>query len=283
MALAEFDNRGGEGIVGFAQRSIPIVDGDSENWYRYVTVNGARIFEYGSPCGTCGIVFRKIASPVNRVRDADAVDLLGTLDVVPPEHALRRLARVLEPGIYRPAAIEGTVRRIEPGTTDDYFSTDVVRLFGLEPPEYASPQQTATPYYSMIPDGVLPRTGRTTGPHRALLTALLMPLHDPARLDRTRIEQWKRLAVEGRQLTAFALSVIDDQQPATEIPDPTYPYAEQLLLTNCLLAGHHRVQAAAELGVPVRVLTFLKKDQSLVEDDADIETALACFARSARP
>src|SRR5438093_6622378 len=52
--------------------------------------------------------------------------------ITPPnaENALRRLARVLQPGFYHPAIVEGTVRLIEPGAPADYFASDVVRLSG---------------------------------------------------------------------------------------------------------------------------------------------------------
>ena len=36
--------------------------------------------------------------------------------------------------------IEAPVRLAIPGTPEDYFATEVVRLFGLEPPEYEKPQ-----------------------------------------------------------------------------------------------------------------------------------------------
>ena len=137
MALPSFENIEGEGIVSFK---------DPVDFYSYLLVNGERIFEYGSPCGTCGIVFRKVRSPKNQISDPEAVQLLGDLSEVPSDQTLQRLARVLEPGTYHPIVIEGTIQYIEPGSPNDYFATDVVQLFGLEPPEN-KPAGPWTPYY----------------------------------------------------------------------------------------------------------------------------------------
>jgi hypothetical protein len=186
---------------------------------------------------------------------------------------------VLERGLYHPTVLEGTVRLIEPGAPDDYFATDVVRLFGLEPPDYEMPSGPWTSYYKLGSDHELARTGRLSGPHKALVTAVVMPLHDPAQLDRERVEHWKQQQKAGRNLTAFAVSVLDNQQPAMEVSDPTYPYKEQFLLTSCLLDGHHRVQAAAEAGAPLRILSLLARDSSLVESVEDLTAVLGSYSR----
>ena len=90
MELAIFENDIGEGVVSF----------DPPGWFAYLTIGGKRVFEFGSYCGTCGIVFRKIGSVASRLSDTQAAQLLGNLDAVPPSDVLRRLARVLQPGVY---------------------------------------------------------------------------------------------------------------------------------------------------------------------------------------
>ena len=280
MELAIFENDTGEGVVSFepCQTSGPEWEKDYSKWYHHLTIAGERVFEYGCPCGTCGIVFRKIGSVAYRVSDREAVQLLGNLDAIPSHETLRTLARVLKPGLYCPSIVTGTVQLIEPGASNDYFSTDVVRLFGLEPPDYTEPSGPRTSYYRFGVDRELERTGRITGPHKALVTAVVMPLHEPSELNRERIEYWKRQYNAGVNITAFAVSVLDNQQPALSPPDDTYPYEEQFLLTICTLDGHHRIQAAAELGVSVRILSLLAKNSSLVRNSDDIATVLYGYA-----
>jgi hypothetical protein len=267
MELASFENDTGEGIVAF----------DLLGQHIYLNIDGERVFEFGNACGTCGIVFRKIGSVAARLSDAQAVRLLGDLDAIPPADVLRRLARVLQPGVYYPSIVTGTVTLIAPGAANDYFATDVVRLFGrqaLDDKEQAGPR---TAYYRLGVDRALDRTGRLLGPHQALVTAVVMPLHDPAQLTRDRIAYWKRQHRSGRHFTAFAVAVLDNQAPAMDPADSTYPYEEQFLLTLCLLDGHHRMQAAAELGVPVRILSLLTRDFSPALNE-DIATVLSGYA-----
>jgi hypothetical protein len=287
MALLQFDNSTGQGIVGFDpwRTSGPEYNADSNLWYAGITLNGKRVFQYGSPCGTCGIVFKKISSPLDRVSDPEAVDLLGALDHVPSELALRRLARILSQGTYYLAIIEAPVRQVVPGAPDDYFANEVVHLFGLEAPEYEKPQDPGTRYYRLgqdreltvphpattielrtKPEIAIPYPARIT---KTLLTQIVMPFQDPATLNKDRVEFWKSKMRAGRPLTAFAVSVLDKQSPARRRGDEDYPYDGQLLLTHCLLDGHHRVQAAFESDAPVRILTLLAPFASTVGPDFD--------------
>lgn len=192
---------------------------------------------------------------------------------------LRRLARVLQTGVYFPSIVAGTVQLIASGASNDYFVTDVVRLFGFGAPflNDTEPVGPRTSYYRIGKDSHLDRTGRIGGSHKALVTAVVMPLQEPSYLNREHIEYWKRQYQAGRTLTAFAVTVLDRQAPAMDAADITYPYEEQFLLTLCLLDGHHRVQAAAELGVPVRILSLLVEDFSPALNE-DIATVLAGYA-----
>ena len=259
MALLLFQNTQGESIISFEPSQTVGVrsPGDTGSWYHYLTVAGERVFEYGCPCGTCGIVFRKIGFAEHRLSDPDVVKLLGALDALPSEDTLRKLGRILEPGTYFALLLEGLVTQVEPGTPEDYFATDVVRLFGLEPPDYAEPAGPATSYWRFGSEHSLPRRGRTTGRHRALVTSVVMPLHSPESLERSRVEYWREQHESGLPLTAIAVGVIDNQEPAMSPSDPDYAFEEQFLFTNCLIDGHHRVQAAAESGARVRILSFL--------------------------
>jgi len=281
MKLSNFDNKKGESVISFQpwQTSGPELEIDNSRWYCHLLVNGERIYEYGCPCGTCGIVFRKVGSINHQVSDPEAVQILGELNKIPSSKDLQRLARVLEPGIYHPLVIEGKVSSIEPGAANDYFASDVVRLFGLEPPEYKDSWGPWTTYYKLGPDVEIERSGRISGPHKALITSVVMPLHNPSQLDRERIDFWKGKHSEGDTLAGFALSVVDNQSPAMEPPDPTYKYKELFLFTNCLIDGQHRIQAAAELGVAVRILSFVSSQFSLVEKNNDLKMVLSYYMK----
>ena len=280
MDLQRFDNVGGEAIISFLPCIThgPELDADRSRWYHHLLVSGERLFQYGAPCGTCGIVFGKLRSTSDRLDDGQVASLLGTLETIPAPGTLRRLGKILEPGTYLPVVLEGSVERVSPGDGRDYFSTDAARLFGFEPPEYKEPFDPGTAYYRFGPAYTLERSGRMGGPHAALLTSLIMPLHDPEVLSADRVAYWKARSWDGLPLTALAVSVLDAQAPAMEPADPDYEWEEHIVFTHCLLDGHHRVQAAAELGASLRILSFVAPDASLVLE-AEIGPLIAPFRR----
>src|SRR6185312_11885880 len=55
--------------------------------------------------------------------------------------------------------------------------------------------------------------------------------------------------------TALAVSILDVKQPANWNGNPNL--TEHWCLSHYLLDGHHKIYAAAELGMPVSILSFL--------------------------
>lgn len=271
-----------EAVIGFEPwiTDGPVLEKDSSRWYCHLTVSGQRLYRYGSPCGTCGVVFSNVTPPAARVSDPEAVELLGSLETVPPLSQLQRLARVLPSGEYYAGVLEDLIYRVEPGSPADFFVTDVPRLFDSASLELNEPSGPDIPYYRFERQYELDRRGRLSGRHKALVTSLVMPLHSLESLDRERVEYWKQQIRAGAGATGFAVSMVDNQAPAMEQADSTYPYEEHLVLVNCLIDGHHRVQAAVELGASVRLLIFVTTEYSLVRDRKEFAAVLKPLLRS---
>lgn len=274
-----FQNDEGEGVVGFLPWVThgPEWQDEPSRWYCHLTISGERIYRYGCPCGTCGVVFRNLSAIHDRVADPEAASLLGALQEMPPSGTLGRLAKVLPRGSYYPLILSGGVERVEPGSERDFFANDVMRLFGRERGVDSEPFGPDVPYYRFTETQTLHRTGRHSGSYRALAMSTVMPLHSPEMLNRTRVEHWKDQIRAGQVATGFAVSILDQQAPEADPLDLMYPYEEHFMLVNCLLDGHHRMQAASELAAPVRILTMLAVDYSLSQKLEDIEAATSPF------
>lgn len=272
MKLRLFHNEAGKNIVAFEPWN-------SSSFFCHLTVNGQPIYEYGSPCGTCGIVFRNVGAIEQRVSDSEAVKLLGPLEDLPTKTNLVRLARILPKGEYYTVVLSGIIERVEPGSEDDFFVTDVTRLFGQD----NEPAGSDIPYFRFTLHHELVRSSsphqyRTAMQRKALVSSVIMPLHSPEMLVNKRVEYWKHQIQRGNHATAFAITIIDRQAPADGKADSTYPYEEQILVANCLIDGHHRVQAATELGTPLRLLSFVSIEYSLISGKKEFRAVLEPFS-----
>jgi hypothetical protein len=272
-------NTAGEGIVRFADGDVSggVTPWDDE-WFRHISVSGTQVYAYHS-CGTCNLIFKKLRDPGHRVTDPEAADMLGMLDVLPSDDILLRLARVLEAGEYFVLLLEGRVRLRRPGSYEDYFCTDVKRLWSaVDETEMASPGPR-TAYYMMGEQSVMRRKRPGGGTYGSQATSVLMPLHSPYEMDGERVKHWEEEARGGRPMTALAVSVLLCKAPEAAPWDRESPFSEAILLSNCLLDGNHRAMAANNTGVPLRVLTFLKRDQVLDLDETTAEAVVARFEK----
>lgn len=102
--------------------------------------------------------------------------------------------------------------------------------------------------------------------------------------DQERVAHYRDLIQCGTSPTAVALSTLDVCQPATD--HDSIDYYTHWGLTHFLLDGHHKIQAAAEVGAPLQLLAFVSLDDSLAcsEDIARVPELLSrSFMRRAVP
>ncbi|WP_345671388.1 hypothetical protein [Streptomyces similanensis] len=114
----------------------------------------------------------------------------------------------------------------------------------------------------------------------AHLYEFVVPMVPPTWNDRERVDEYVRLMELGTVPTAVAISTLDVCQSALGLADDP---AAHWGLTHFLLDGHHKLEAAATAGRPVRLLSLLALGESLARaDDAARLPALRAQPRSAR-
>ena len=118
------------------------------------------------------------------------------------------------------------------------------------------PEYPRTPYY---------RTFETSVDSGAHLYEFVVPMVPPTWNDRSSVEAFATRLHSSSSSTAVAVSILDVCQPADSRGDGDY-YAHWGL-THFLLDGHHKMEAAASEGLPLRLLSLLSVDASLATPD----------------
>ncbi|MER7764562.1 hypothetical protein [Streptomyces sp. NPDC097619] len=235
---------------------------------RLLALDGEPAFELSFYCGSCPLLFRRLEGS-NETLSLEAVRerLTGTLggladDGVPD--VLHAFGALLPAGRYLPMLLDVEPRLVLPGQQGDYFSDEQVSTWGLDQ-FWGLPEHPRTPYY---------RTFETAVDADAHLYEFVVPMVPPIRNDRDRVADYARLMERGTVPTAVAISTLDVCQPALDLADD---YFVHWGLTHFLLDGHHKVEAAATAGRPVRLLSLLALDESLAgaEDRARLAAVRA--------
>ncbi|MFJ9945236.1 hypothetical protein [Streptomyces erythrochromogenes] len=238
---------------------------------RLLMVDDEPAFELSFYCGTCPFLFRRLETATEKLSlESVQQRLTGALDDPGDGGVIEAFGALLPEGEYLPLLLSVEPRLVVPGRDGDYFSGEQVTTWGIDQ-FWGLPQYPHTPYY---------RTFETAVDADAHLYEFVVPMVAPTWNERARVEEYVALMEQGTVPTAVAISTLDVCQPAVALgDDPSAHWG----MTHFLLDGHHKLEAAAAAGRPVRLLSLLALGESLAgADDTARLPSLRAQPRAAR-
>ncbi|MFI6090688.1 hypothetical protein [Streptomyces sp. NPDC051218] len=234
---------------------------------RLLMVDDEPAFELSFYCGTCPFLFRRLETAREKLSLEGVQErLTGALDDPDDGGVIDAFAALLPEGEYLPLLLSVEPRLVVPGTEADYFSSEQVMTWGVDQ-FWGLPEYPHTPYY---------RTFETAVDTDAHLYEFVVPMVPPTWNERERVGEYVALMGQGTVPMAVAVSTLDVCEPASGMPIDHYRHWG---LTHFLLDGHHKLEAAATVGRPVRILSLLTLGDSL----AGAEECARLPALRARP
>jgi hypothetical protein len=214
-------------------------------WDRFLTVDGKKAHYLGNVCGTCAFIFERLEGANSKVSPETLQEQLRTgISTISPS-ILDAAITVLPIGDYKALFLSCRPQLILPSKAGDYFFEEQLELWGVDP-FWGVPHYAKNEYYRTEVLKVSKHVG---------LFEFIVPMFPRRYLDLPTIESYGPLF--NRQLlpTALAVSVLDVKQPADWEGNPEIQ--EHWCLAHYLLDGHHKMAAAAALGQPISLLSFL--------------------------
>ncbi|NMD57668.1 MULTISPECIES: hypothetical protein [Tsukamurella] len=228
------------------------IDPESPMSTRHLFIEGSPSFELSFWCGTCPFLFERKTIGYNISDGREPLERLERgLDVV-DDDVVTTFARLLPEGEYLPLLVEVTPELVAPYDDRDYFTHEQLATWGIDP-TWGLPQNPLTHYY---------RTFETAVAADEHLFEFVVPMVQPNWNHRSRVQHYVDLLAGGTTPTAVALSIVDRRVPAVIAPD-SVDYYEHWAVTHFLLDGHHKFEAAARVGAPLRLLALMNIDESL--------------------
>jgi hypothetical protein len=239
---------------------------------RLLTVDDEPAFELSFWCGTCQFLFERLPGATTTFSTVETGGLTagsaGRLD----EDVISRFAVLLPESTYQPLLLQIEPRLVHPARPGDYFAEEQVATWGLDS-FWGLPAYPRTPYY---------RTFETSVDAEAHLYEFVVPMVPPSWNERDRVTSYADELIGGATPTAVAVSILDVCAPAVEQGTDYYTH---WALTHFLLDGHHKTQAAAETGHPLRLLSLLAVEAGLatLEQVTQLPTLRAAAPQSRLP
>jgi hypothetical protein len=224
---------------------------------RCLTLDGEDAFELSFWCGTCPFLFERKWGANRTLSSAELTGRLNQGLPGPDPEVVASVAGLLPLGVYVPMLVELAPRLVWPAQPGDYFAEEQVRTWGIDP-FWGLPEYPRTPYYRGD-DQVVEETGR--------LYEFVVPMVPLVWNKADRVREYQDQLSSRAQPVALALSTLDVCQPATFRSGASEPDLTHWGFTHFLLDGHHKLQAAAEKGMAIRLLSLLSVDHSLATRD----------------
>lgn len=235
--------------------------GHWEAWDRYLTIEGKKTFHIGNICGTCEFFFERLEGASQGVSPGEVSSTLEEGVSQLDDDLLSKVSSILPDGDYTVSLMEVNPRLVAPGTEEDYFIDEQIRVWGIDS-FWGLPHHPKTKYYR----------GETKAlSHQSKLFEFIVPTFPVHWLDNETVEKYKSLISAGGRPTALCLSVLDIKEPSDARHDPAHP--EHWCLTHYIVDGHHKVFSAAQVNQPVTILSFLAKIECIAGEE-DFKTLL---------
>ena len=217
---------------------------------RVLFLDDKAAFELSFWCGTCQFLFKRQYGANETVSLADMEERLADGIAALDEDVISTFGSLLPAGEYLPLLVRVEPRLVRPVQPGDYFSEEQVATWGVEP-FWGLPEYPCTPYY---------RTFETAVDREAHMFEFVVPMVPPSWNDKARVAQHAARLQSSQHPTAVAVASLDVCAPATDDGVDWYVHWG---LTHFLLDGHHKLQAAAETGTALQLLSLLSVDGSL--------------------
>jgi hypothetical protein len=235
---------------------------------RLIWLGDGPAFELSYWCGTCGLLFKRLEGANETLSLPQLEQSLSTgLDHV-DDAVVEAFGALLPKAAYQPMLLQIRPRLIQPRQPGDYFSDEQVATWGLSA-FWGLPEYPQTPYY---------RTWETAIDAGQHLFEFVVPMVPPSWNDQDKVGEYVDHLATSDAPTAVAVTILDVCAPATEQTSPTDYYAHWGLM-HFLLDGHHKLQAAAQSGQAIRLLSLVSIAEGLATD-GQVERLLKLRARS---
>lgn len=233
------------------------IDPETPTSSRHLFADGSPIFELSFWTGTSPYLFDRVFTGYDISDEREPLARLETgLDSVDDE-TLDLFSSILPQAEYVPILMEVRPELVAPYDDRDYFTHEQVASWGIEP-LWGLPHDPRSHYY---------RTFETrVGPDDHFFE-FVIPMVQPSWNDPKRVRHYVDLLAGGATPTAVALSILDRRAAAVIAPDAD-DYYQHWVLSHFLLDGHHKFEAAARVGAPLRLLALVNIDESLAGAEA---------------
>lgn len=225
---------------------------------RYLVVEDQAAFELSYWTGTCEFLFTRLwgANQTGSIEELQATLSAGLTRV--EDRVIERFGALLPQDDYLPLLQRIEPRIIWPGKGDDYFTNECLDTWEIDA-FWGLPHHPATPYHRTFETNVVDGTEPVGTWGDGHLYEFVVPMVPPRWNDRDRVTHFAEALATTEAPTAVAVSILDVCQPADGGDD----YYAHWCLTHFLLDGHHKLEAAATTGRPLRLLSLLATESSL--------------------
>ena len=207
-----------DGVFSFSLRE--------NNWYWFLDMNGEPFIRISNICGTCSTIFeltKKADLPLSPSKLSEIFNK-GFNSI--PYEVIEMVKLLLPKGVYTVALIN-----LKPQMPHEYHSWFFRDDF-FEKRFWMSKCQDF-------------ETDKVPEWHYEIL----IPIIDEKSLKQKQIEFYKKSFDAGKKPIALSISIDDTRYPSGK--------GIEHVLAHIILDGHHKIQAACELGLPITVLSFL--------------------------
>lgn len=224
-------------------------------WDRFLTIDGKKAFHIGNICGTCNFFFERMDGANQKVSSKVTIEKLATSDVRIGSEVYYEIEKLMPVGRYLVINSQINPKFVKIGSQSDYFQNEEQGTWGVDG-FWGLPHYPRINYYREEGHAI---------DDRKMLYCFYIPIVPENWLDDTVVADYEKKYQDGTVPTAVAISHLDTKEPADW--EEGKKYTQHLCFANYVLDGHHKIYAAAKMGKPLNIISFLSIENSISTEE----------------
>lgn len=247
-------------------------------WDRFISIDKEKLYHIGNVCGTCEFFFLKQEKNLEiNFNKEILISELNNGELKFDSESINKLSKLIPNGKYLVLETEINPQLVTIDSGNNYFTNEQREAWRYE--EFDVQENNKLKFNNYFREDLVD-FGKLKYEHKHGFINFFVPLYPTKELNNKRVEFYSNEIENGKKPIIISIGVLDvktsEEYPEINGKEIEPEFGTHWCLANYIIDGHHKLMAAAKSKKPIKLITFISREESwqlIDEMKKEIKTA----------